>query len=222
MTLSLLGAGPGAKKSGSGGTFTINPGSQSGGIVSSNAGPGADYAVARDGQDVLNAGPGTSFSVGQEYFPGDTYSADSYACFQAFLVFDLAAVTGTTCTAAALSLGLSNDQSDDDFQLMAFLHDWGPTLTTADFLDIDGLQDLVSPLATLASDGIGSTGAYKLVSESGTALRTAVTSALGSTLRMVLVSDQQIGSASPTARQYLAFEAFSDLTLKPKLVVTTT
>lgn len=203
-------------------TFTINASTQSGYIESSDPVSGNNYAFIREG--TVSGGLAAESSgivlVGQDFAPVDTYYPDREFCYEGFLDFSLASLTGTVST-ATLSLGLNSDSSTQGFTVEARTRDWGATLTTGDWVAGSALGALTL-LATLASSGIGSTGEYKAMTQSGTALKDAVVAAGAGTLRIILCSDRHRLNNEPGSSEYLIFEEYNHATLKPKLVVVTT
>ena len=197
-----------------GGTYTLYPVADSGYLQGMS---GIGYAGARSGSDGVQ-GPSTAFlDVGQVYSFDPEIEASTWVCMESFITFDLSTVTGTV-SSAALSLGLNADFSDTDFTVEARTRDYGATLTTADYVAGASLSALTL-LASLATSGIGATGAYKAMTENGSNLRNAIT---GSTLRLLLCSSRQTGNNEATGSEFVEFYAWNHATLKPKLVVVTT
>ncbi len=198
-------------------TFTINPSAQAGYVLSQDTTP--TYSAARAGTgNVLTASVGAGLHVGQDFL-GDSYGSQ-YDCYETFLDFNLATLTGTV-SSATLSLGLALDVSTEDFTVEARTQDWGATLTTGDFVAGASLGGLTL-LATLASSGIGAVDAYKAMTESGTALKDAVVAAGVGTLRLILCSDKHRDNTTPTSTGRLLLYAYNNASFKPKLVVVTT
>lgn len=195
-----------------GGTSTFFPTSQSGTILSSSE---ISYASARAGEN-FSASPGNPLVAGQNFFPAATYP-EAWVVQESFIDFDTSTLVGTI-TVATLSLGLDEDSSDTDFTVEARLHDWGTTLTTVDWV-AGTLLGTKTLLATLPTLGIGATGSYKAMTESGTALRDNI-NRVGVT-RIILCSDRHRIGTAPTDREFIQFRKWDDAALKAKLVVTT-
>jgi hypothetical protein len=200
-------------KPATGSTFTLNPSAQSGWVSSSSAG---GYALARAGGS-LQVSPGATLVVGQ-VFLDDGEGGFTWVCYESFLDFDTSGVTGSIVS-ATLSLGLNTDDSDTDFTVEARSRDWGASLTTADYVS-GVLLDALTLLATLTTSGIGSTGAYKAMTESGSALRAAINQS--GTTRLMLCSDRLRSGTEPSGLEVVQFDAYNHATLKPQLVVVTT
>lgn len=197
--------------SGGPGTFTLYPSAQSGSIFSSST---TSYTLARSGENLYVPPSGDGYSVGQ--YPPDEFNT-IWECYEGFLDFDTSGVVGLI-SSATLSLGLAGDVSEEDFTVQARTHDWGTTLTTADWVAGASLSTKTL-LATLPTLGIGAEG-YKNMTESGTALRNAINQA--GVTRMLLCSDRQVAGTIGFLREYLRFHPYNHATLKPKLVVVTT
>ena len=176
------------------------------GYVGSNSGT---YATARTG-GILGSNT-TSILVGQ--WP-------SYDCNEGFCGFDTSSIPDTnTISQADLSLWLLTDGSATDFTVQVRPKTWTPTLATADWVSGADLGALTL-LATLASSGIGATGAYKTFTENGTNLQSAIS--LTGNSEFILNSDRHEAGTIPTAFEYLIFQDANNAgtTQDPKLVVT--
>lgn len=199
-----------------GATFTLYPSNQTGHIVSQST---SSFALARAGTgDSLGASPTAAPTIGQRYFPGDSYDPARFDVWEGFFDFDLATVTGTIVS-ATLSVGANFNGADTPFTVEARLRDWGATLTSADWVAGASLSGLTL-LASLASSSV-SGGVYLPFTESGTALKDAVVATGAGTLRMLLCSDRTRTNVEPSGDEFLIFEAYNSVSFKPKLVVVT-
>lgn len=170
-------------------TTTIFASANSGGLLCQNG----TYSVARSGAGTLSLTPANDARLGQRFAFGTTYF-----CWQFGLEFDLTALAGATITAATLSIWLTADDSGTDFTVDARAVDYGPSYTTADFVAGASLSGNTL-LATRATAGIGSDGAYKAFTD------VAMVSFLvpGSVNRMVLSSSRQAAGNTPTGSEYI-------------------
>lgn len=184
-------------------TVTINGGTNAEAI---NAGSTV-YATARTGggtKSLLGVGDGR---VGQRF------STPNYSCYEAFIEFDTTGIiaAGDTITAATLRLYMRFDDSTTDCVIEAYIQDYGASVTTADYVSGASLSGLTK-VATLASSGVGATGAYKSFTDvalPANVVKNGVT-------RIVLASDRLASGTTPTGNEYLTFYAY-DATNMPKL-----
>lgn len=199
-------------------TTTIYAGTPDGHVRSRNA----TYSTARAGSTLLADDTSTTFTVGQRL------AAGTYFLFEGFLRYDLFAaglLSTDTVSAATLELYLTADNSTADFNLECRERDWGTSLTTTDWVAGGSLSGLTL-LATLASSGIGSTGAFKAFTESGSNLVSAINTALAGdgVLKLILCPDNLTNNVAPTGDEYLVFSSAdaSGTSQDPKLSVTYT
>ena len=179
------------------------------------------YANARAGggtwSSLFEYTSGSDLLAGQ-YF-GDPFSGGSnvYGVNETFLAFDTHDVGTDTVSAAVLRVTSNADASDTDFTIQARLHDWGATLTTADWVagaDLSGLT-LLAHYAT--SSGFTSGTGYDLVDDA----LPANVNKTGST-RLLLCSSRTTNSNEPTGNEYVWIRAadYAGTTSDPKLTVT--
>lgn len=157
---------------------------------------------------------GTSMSVGQFTAIGQP------RCFQGFVGFDTSAITDTDIvTVVTLDLWLVTDGSNTDFTAQARDFNWGGTLTSADYIPGTSLASSTL-LATLASSGIGASGAYKTFT-SQAAFLTATNIKTG-TVYINLASDRQVAGNAPSGPEQMDFSTTdtSGTTQDPKLTIT--
>ncbi|MGR6923080.1 hypothetical protein ACU635_53250 [[Actinomadura] parvosata] len=115
---------------------------------------GSAYSTARAGTGTLfvDTNP-NNIDVGQTH--------PVYLVYEGFISFDTSSIPdAATVSAVALALWLTADQSNIDFTLEARTYDWGSSLTAGDWVPGANLGSLTL-LASLATSGIGATGAYK-------------------------------------------------------------
>lgn len=170
------------------------------------------YAIARAGTESLSA-VGSDLNIGQRDFAGE------WSVYEAFVDFVTSVVLGTI-SSAVLSLYLKNDNSiDTDFTIEARIRDWGTTLETADYVAGASLSALTS-VATLATSGIGATGAYKAFVD---VAMVANVNQAGSTRMLISSSRTRLNNAA-LEEEYVIFAdaSTSGTTNDPKLVVEAT
>lgn len=183
---------------GSGGSFTRSPAAQDG-IRSQTI---SSFADARSGSSLTTGW--TIIGHESENVGGD----DTWTFYEYVVGFDLATVTGTTVSAATLRLNLSSDFSTTDFTIEARTSAYGASIGTEDFIAGASLGS-ATLLASIATSGIGSAG-YKSLTESGTALRDAITTARAgdNVLRVIVTSSRQRTETSITlpATEYVTVD----------------
>jgi hypothetical protein len=168
----------------------------------------ATYSSARSGTGLAIDPPEGHLILGQD--PG-------FYCYEVFIGFDTSAVVGTI-TSATLSLHGRTDASTTDFTVEARLHDWGATLTTADWV-AGGSLGTKTLLASLSTVGFTTSGHNVFTSEAAfvnNINQSGVTRMLLCSSRM-RVGDQP--SVSERVHFYTADDA--DQAKRPKLVVVT-
>lgn len=211
--LLLLGAGKKAVVA-SGGSFTVHPTAASGYISSSSS---IDPTFAYSG-----VGSSMAALAGSQCFLGQFTDGEIplWECYETCYNFDLSGVTGTTCTAGTFSSGFVSNNSDIEFIMEMRGYNWGDTLTTGDFVSnaVLGANTLYCSLST---SGINTT-TYQAFTESGSALRDAITAAIGGTLRVMINSSEHRLGNDPGGNSSVIFEAYNSATRKPKLEITTT
>ncbi len=179
-------------------TFTV------GGTVADIYSSNATYATARAGSSLTARS--SSAVVGQ---------TTGYGVYETFISFDTSSIPDTDdIISVTLELYLSTDASAADFVVQARLHDWGASVTTADWVagaDLSGK----TLLATLDSNGIGATGSLKAFT-SDAAFKSNINKT-GVTY-IILCSKEQVDNSAPTGNEYLSFASAADL-LYQKLTV---
>lgn len=146
----------------------------------------------------------------------------TYRVQQSFFVFDLTSPTtgdapavGSTINSATLNLYLVEHGSEAR-TIDVYAYDWGATLALADHRTIAQLQTLYdSGNGLVASYNIpggwgGAEGNHDFTS--GTAAESAVETAIGSTLRLIMVGASYRAGTTPTNRGYASFAAADDTT----------
>lgn len=164
----------------------------------------------------------TLFSVGgTEIWVGQDFDGFEYTCYEAFIQFPTDTLGSLeTITDAVFSLWLTADNSATNFTVQIKQYDWGVDLTTGDYLSGTGLASASTRL-TLATSGIGSTGAYKTFTNDA--------SFVGSIdptdeYHMVVCSSRHAAGSTPTGDEFVKFSTVdqSGTTQDPKLVLTHT
>jgi hypothetical protein len=169
------------------------------------------YATSRAGSGLSANDAAVANQVGQDLVAAD------YLCKQLFISFDTSSIPDTDfITSATLAMWLTADNSTTDFTLDARIHNWGATLTTADFV---AGADLAAKtlVGTLASSGIGATGAYKDFTNVALPANVSKTG----TTYIMLASRNQSDSVAPTGQERLSFSMADETgtTQDPKLTI---
>lgn len=165
------------------------------------------YATARSGSSLaVQDSSSWSLIVGQ---------ATGYAIYESFLGFDTSSIPDTDeIISVSLELYLKIDASTTNFVVQARLHDWGAAVTTADWVAGADLSSKTL-LATLDTNGIGATGAYKAFT-SDAAFKSNINKT--GVTRILLCSKEQTDNSAPTGDEYVTFEV-ADQADYPKLTV---
>lgn len=190
-------------------TLTVYGIAGDGWVRSSNAA----YATARSGSSIVAFTPdGNNLAIGQDL-------DGNYYCYESFIGFDTSALgSGATVSAATLSLWLLIDSSTVDWTVQARLQSWSSGgLTTADW--VAGASLTQTLLATLATSGIGATGAYKDFTSD--AAFPGNINKTGNTEMILCASDMVAGTTPAEVRDVFFDDAdTAGTTQDPKLVVT--
>jgi hypothetical protein len=172
------------------------------------------YSTARSGGVSVSVNTGGNIQVGQ------ANSSGAFVVYQGALSFDTSTLGTDSVTSAALDMYLSFDFSTaSDFILEARAHTWLPTLAAADYVAGASLAGLTL-YASLDSNGIGSTGAYKSFSVEAALAAACET---GSVEMLLSSSRTRAGNAPGTnTTEYLIFSSAdaSGTTQDPKLTIT--
>lgn len=166
-------------------TLTTRAAANSGQIQSAS---NASYAAARDGSGTLTASDGSTYRrIGQNL------ASPTYECCLIYAEFDTSSIgSGDTINSATLSVWSFFNETTTDFTLQARIHDYGASLTTADWLDGTTLngKTLVASVSTasLPTDDT----AYLALTD--VALPANITKA--GTTRIVFCSSRQPGSGT--------------------------
>lgn len=172
------------------------------------------YSTARSGTN-LTADTTSSLSAGQSY-DGLFY----YYATQSFVSFDTSAITDSdTVSAIVLASYLYIDNSTTNFVTQAREHDWGASLTTADWVAGASLSSKTL-MASIDSNGIGAAEAYKSFT-SEAAFLTATNLKTG-TVYLLLCSAEQTNNSAPTDSEELLWYSANEAgtTKDPKLTIT--
>lgn len=180
-----------------------------------------DYADARSGSNGANVQPNSTAGfliVGQqETNNGYPYYVVFYECMELFLSFDTSAIINPT--AVDLMLRGFTDNTVTDFIMEARLHDWGTSLTAADWVAGASLGSKTL-LAEFNTTGYTTSG-YNTFTETSGAF-TANLNLVGET-RILVNSSRHRNSNTPNTREYLHVFSTEEggTTSDPKIVVTT-
>ncbi len=202
-------------------TVTIYSSSSDGYIMSEDSATPGVYADARAGTNNTTFtaySSSTYITVGQNYFTG-SYSTTTYDCYEGFISFDTSVLASAhLITAVTLALRGYNNGSTTDFEVEARIHDWGASLTTADYVAGASLSGKTK-VATVNSSGYSSSY-MNFTSESGFASNLNLTG----TTYIVLCSKEQTDNSAPTNGEYVGFydQEYNPNSYTPKITVTYT
>jgi hypothetical protein len=177
-------------------------------------GNSATYANAREGTGTINV-----TTADTSRFIGQFFSA-TYSCYELFFSWDTSAITDSdVVTAVTLDLWLVTDSSTSGFTLEAREHDWGASLTSADYVAGSALGSKTL-MASKSTSGIGATGAYKTFTSTA-AFLAATNLKTGTVYIMVSSSEHRLGNA-PSGTDGVTFSMADNAgtTQDPKLTVT--
>lgn len=189
-----------------------------------SGGANGSYASARGGTGSSIEVYGTPVA-GQHYttalgIDGEGYETafDVFGVYQGYVSFDTSSVgSGSTVSAATLALSCSYDSSATDFTVEARLHDWGASVTTADY--VAGASLSAKTLVAHRSTAGGWSGLQDLTNDAMPANVNKTSST-----RLLLCSSRTTSGTAPTGAEYINFypaEA-AGTTSDPKLTVTYT
>lgn len=166
----------------------------------------ASYALARETTPANGSGT-TSLFVGQGYDGTGTGNDDQVA--QGFLDFDTSSIPDTaTITSVALTMDVIGNGDVETWTMQARLHDFGGSITAADFVAGSGLS-AKTLLATYDMTGVG-LGSITMA-ESGTAFRTNINKT-GNT-RIILCSNLQVAGIAPSTSVFGIYDVLNNATL---------
>jgi hypothetical protein len=145
----------------------------------------------------------------------------NYILYQSFVDFDLSAINpGQTVSSAVMQTWLTTDSSTTNCTVIAVLHDWGATVTSADWR-IGSFWTGETWWTTIATNGIGSAGAYKSWSDTGD-IRALCTLFAGGDLNFVLSTDRMVAGVVPPDSEFVVWANASTAgtTNDPKITIT--
>lgn len=175
----------------------------------------ATYSTARSGAGLIAPTNTQALIVGQQF------SGGIYYCPELCLDFDTSSIPDDAVISAVdLSMYGFADFSDTEFDIEVRLHDWGASLTTADWVagaDLGGK----TLLASRSSAGL-STAGYNAFTENGSNFRDNINKT-GVTRILICSNRHRVGN-TPTGEEWAAFYSADDADAGkyPKLVVTYT
>lgn len=174
-----------------------------------------------DTYSVARAGNGSKLvDISGELTLGQIFVALTYYCYESFLNFDTSSIPDSaTIDTVQLEMYLTSDQSASDFTIEVASNDYGSTLTSTDFVAGNTTSALTN-VATLATSGIGATGAYKNFSEVGTTFRVTINKT--GTTRLILRSNEFDDNSAPTGNEYVSFSRVNAPRLRINYTVTAT
>lgn len=176
-------------------------------------GVNTDYPTARE-----TASTADNTAVTNGPCIGQALVGANYQVEEGFIQFDTSSIPDSeTVTSATLSLYYSVDEDDVTFDVQARIHDWGTTLTTADWVGASGLA--AKTLVATNNTGGMVTNAYTAFTS-----ETAFPANINKTgfTRLLLNSSRHAGAIIPTGSERVGIW-FGDegANKRPKLVVVT-
>jgi hypothetical protein len=166
----------------------------------------ATYNTADIGGGTFTVLTSSPSMVGQTLTP--------YRIWQMFLTFDCSAIPAdAVVSSATLEMCLNSDSSPQDFTINVYEYDWTAPVVTSYWTASTGFG-FYNLVASLATSGIGATGAYKTFA-SETAIKAAIN--CGGLTTFSVVSSRQ--GTAPTTNEYLMFYAGGSA-YPPKLTIT--
>ncbi|GIH22996.1 hypothetical protein Aph01nite_13060 [Acrocarpospora phusangensis] len=172
----------------------------------------ATYNTARSGSNLNADTSNFVMAVGQDV---------GFSVYQSYVGFDTSAIPDAdTVSAAVLSLWLDNDESATDFTVEARQFNWSSGgLTTADWIAGASLSGNTL-LASIATSGIGASGAYKNFT-SEAALLTATGMKTGTVYMNLSSSRTRTGTAPSGGNpEYVLWAAADASSAEPTLTIT--
>jgi len=189
------------------------------GVADDGEGGGVNgtYAAARAGTgSPFGAFAATPYAtVGQAKI---VVNFTEYQVFESFFAFDTSSIPdGDTVSAAVLNLTSYQNFSTTDFTIEARLHDWGASLTTADWVAGASLSGKTLLAHRDTASGWTVDTAYDLTDDAFAANVNKT-----GTTRLLLCSDHTTANTAPTGLEYVdAYSADQTGTTRdPKLTVT--
>lgn len=177
-------------------------------------GNSATYSLAREGTGTLTTTTNaTNEEVGQ-------FFSSTYSCFEVFISFDTSAITDTDIvTSVTLDMWLVTNQNISTWDVEARTHDWGASLTNADYVAGSALGTKTL-LSSIAANTIGSTGSYKTFPSSANFL--VATNIKTGTVYILLNTSAQRNNVAPSAadRVFFSMADNTGTTQDPKLTIT--
>ena len=199
---------------------TITSGAETLAGFEGGGGTPTTYTIFGDVSDgYINAGGANNASGDGVDTTGDIYTGQAPGgYYEGFLAFDTSTVVGTI-TAVTLSVYGMNDSSVTDFTLEARLHDWGATLTTADWVPGNQLGTKTL-LASMNTSGWSAAGYNTLTSDA--AFLTNINQS-GFTRVLMCSSRHRLGN-TPSGSEFVGYRSANQAgtTNDPKLVIETT
>lgn len=187
----------------------------------------ADGYIASEGTSYSLAanGTGDTFAALDTMLGGNlgqwTSSGPRYYFWESFIQFDTSSIPDSAgITSATLYIYGSDDGSTTDFTIEARLHDWGASLTTADFVTGANLSSKTL-LASFNTSGFSTSG-YNEFTENGSNLRNNINKT-GTTYIILCSAEQTNESPPPTDTSEYVGIWLSDQTgtsNDPKFVIT--
>ena len=143
--------------------------------------------------------------------------ADQYSGYELFISFDTSSIGSGTISTATLNMTIQEDRTGgSDFNIQARLHDWGTSVTTADWVAAASLSGKTL-LAHKSTVGISNGSAYDFTNDA----LVANINKSGST-RMLLASDRFAAGTIPSGEEFVHLRTadYTGTTNDPKLVIT--
>lgn len=149
------------------------------------------YADARSGASGLSSDDAgnSGLTVGQLYF----FGLGGYSCYEAFVQFDTSSVLGTPSSATLSLYCRVNNGTVAPFTVYARAHDWGTSLTTADWVAGASLSAKSLRASSAVNTSI-SAGAYHDFTSDGSFV-----SNVANPVRLILSSSLMEANTAPSS-----------------------
>lgn len=178
----------------------------------------ATYSNARN-TTPAQSGTTNSFTVGQM-----KDGLNVYQTWQTLLSFDMSALSipggaNTTVSFMVGSNAVGDDMSDTDFTVEARIDNYG-SIALADFVPGTSMSSYTLAASYTTSSG-WNTNQYMTFALSGTVLKTAVDSAIGTGKVQLLVDSSRVAAGNtPTGNEYVSGAPLNNANYAPKIVIT--
>jgi hypothetical protein len=188
----------------------VTAGTADGDISSSST----NYTTARNGGGTA----GVPAATANDLLTGQLLFGTTYLLYQSFIDFSLAGIpAGNVVESAVLETYLTTDSTTTNCTVVAILHDWGATVTSADWRTAAALADQTW-WTNIPTNGIGAVNAYKAWADTGD-IRALLTALAGSEVNFVLATDRLVAGVAPPNSEFVIW-ASANTANPPKLTIT--